>query len=297
MLVAAARRSIAREPFETWFDIWHGRFGHDGGVQGHRPVDLWASVVNREPEAFDRFPQVYIIASGAGLEIGFSVAIHESDYYDIAVKEKNRELIPLVYGKLPPPDSELVETLDERLLEDGDWQFGIKARKGVRKSFSSLAELIRFLRSTLSLKGGGSIYKLIAPDKLTTNFDLDKAYSEALTRFAPLMRALTPSAAERVRLTDMDFVRKEAAELPPFEPSDIQDGRKKVLREFAIRQGQKKFREKLLGAYEFRCAVTGTAIMATLQAAHIVPYKGPQTNSVQNGLLLRADIHNLFDHA
>jgi predicted restriction endonuclease len=32
-----------------------------------------------------------------------------------------------------------------------------------------------------------------------------------------------------------------------------------------------------------------------LEAAHIVPYQGPQTNHVQNGLLLRSDIHTLFD--
>jgi putative restriction endonuclease len=32
-----------------------------------------------------------------------------------------------------------------------------------------------------------------------------------------------------------------------------------------------------------------------LEAAHIVPYRGPQTNHVANGLLLRADMHDLFD--
>jgi hypothetical protein len=32
-----------------------------------------------------------------------------------------------------------------------------------------------------------------------------------------------------------------------------------------------------------------------LEAAHIIPYRGPQTHEVSNGLLLRADIHTLFD--
>ncbi len=58
---------------------------------------------------------------------------------------------------------------------------------------------------------------------------------------------------------------------------------------------QARFREKLLDAYGARCAITGTAVASTLQAAHIVPYRGPQTNAVGNGILLRADIHNLFD--
>ena len=34
---------------------------------------------------------------------------------------------------------------------------------------------------------------------------------------------------------------------------------------------------------------------AALEAAHILPYRGPQTNHPTNGLLLRADMHDLFD--
>ncbi len=34
---------------------------------------------------------------------------------------------------------------------------------------------------------------------------------------------------------------------------------------------------------------------AALEAAHIIPYRGPQTNHPTNGLLLRADMHDLFD--
>jgi hypothetical protein len=32
-----------------------------------------------------------------------------------------------------------------------------------------------------------------------------------------------------------------------------------------------------------------------LEAAHIIPYRGIPTNHPQNGLLLRADVHTLFD--
>ncbi len=51
----------------------------------------------------------------------------------------------------------------------------------------------------------------------------------------------------------------------------------------------------LLNAYESRCAVTGTCVPEVLQAAHIEPYRGQQSQSVDNGILLRADIHLLFD--
>lgn len=55
------------------------------------------------------------------------------------------------------------------------------------------------------------------------------------------------------------------------------------------------FREALLRAYSGRCAVTGTSWGVVLEAAHINPFKDSLDNSVRNGLLLRADIHALFD--
>ncbi|WP_169719739.1 HNH endonuclease, partial [Novosphingobium acidiphilum] len=48
-------------------------------------------------------------------------------------------------------------------------------------------------------------------------------------------------------------------------------------------------------AYDGKCAVTSCAIEPLLEAAHIHPYLGPKTNHVTNGMLLRADIHTLFD--
>jgi hypothetical protein len=61
------------------------------------------------------------------------------------------------------------------------------------------------------------------------------------------------------------------------------------------RQGQPEFRQALMVAYNYRCAVTGCDVRDTLQAAHIVPVSSQGTHDIQNGLLLRADIHNLFD--
>ncbi len=55
-------------------------------------------------------------------------------------------------------------------------------------------------------------------------------------------------------------------------------------------QGQRN-----LKAYGYRCAITGCDAVQALEAAHIVGYNGPDTNHVSNGLLLRADIHTLFD--
>lgn len=74
-----------------------------------------------------------------------------------------------------------------------------------------------------------------------------------------------------------------------------EDLRVRRLQLVALRQGQPQFRGALLRAYQGRCAVTGTAIESVLEAAHIAPHKGKHTNETWNGLLLRADIHTLFD--
>jgi putative restriction endonuclease len=64
----------------------------------------------------------------------------------------------------------------------------------------------------------------------------------------------------------------------------------------AIRQGQAKFRLDLLDAYGSRCAATEYDVSEGLEAAHIRPYRGTHTNETRNGILLRADIHSLFDY-
>ena len=80
-----------------------------------------------------------------------------------------------------------------------------------------------------------------------------------------------------------------------FDPKNEIDARKRILTSIVQRAGQAHFREQLLEAYDNRCAITECNITFALEAAHIFPYKGEHTNDVRNGLLLRADIHTLFD--
>lgn len=73
------------------------------------------------------------------------------------------------------------------------------------------------------------------------------------------------------------------------------DRRQRALREVVQRRGQPEFRLRLLEAYDYSCAITGSNAVAALEAAHIAPYLGEQSNLTSNGLLLRADLHTLFD--
>lgn len=61
------------------------------------------------------------------------------------------------------------------------------------------------------------------------------------------------------------------------------------------RLGQGAFRAVVIETYKRACAVSGEHSLPVLEAAHIRPYSGDGTHTVNNGLLLRSDIHRLFD--
>lgn len=100
------------------------------------------------------------------------------------------------------------------------------------------------------------------------------------------------AAAARVAAAEYD----EDGDADVFDPLNLSDERKRELRGIVVREGQGAFRQLLLNAYDRRCAITGCDAVEALEAAHITPYKGRSTNRAANGILLRADLHRLWDH-
>ncbi|MFF2597266.1 HNH endonuclease [Priestia megaterium] len=54
------------------------------------------------------------------------------------------------------------------------------------------------------------------------------------------------------------------------------------------------FKQLIMSVYE-KCAITGETFLDVLDACHIQPYINKDSDHIQNGLLLRTDIHRLFD--
>jgi hypothetical protein len=108
---------------------------------------------------------------------------------------------------------------------------------------------------------------------------------------APLLKAFD---LQSTALGEFE-AQKKATPPEDFNPSDAEDGRKRVFAEIIRRQGQPGFRKKLMRGYGRKCVISGCAERWVLEAAHITPYRGSKTNAASNGLLLRADIHTLFD--
>jgi hypothetical protein len=73
------------------------------------------------------------------------------------------------------------------------------------------------------------------------------------------------------------------------------DTRETAINAIRLRRGQEQFRNALIKAYGPACMITGCKVLTVIEAAHIKPYRGAADHHVKNGLLLRADIHTLYD--
>ena len=62
-----------------------------------------------------------------------------------------------------------------------------------------------------------------------------------------------------------------------------------------VRLGQGAFRVQLTDAYNRKCSITGERTLPVLEAAHIKPFSEAGPHRISNGILLRADLHKLFD--
>lgn len=127
--------------------------------------------------------------------------------------------------------------------------------------------------------------------KQTTVYRIGKDERNLVAIERQLLNLPTESKSERA-------VRKQAHKLDvkgEFDAENEADGRERVEKSIAVRRGQPRFRADLLAAYDGKCAITGCDAEPALEAAHIRPYMGAHSHHLTNGLLLRADLHTLFD--
>lgn len=111
-----------------------------------------------------------------------------------------------------------------------------------------------------------------------------------------LLTELPQITVEYFKLSNGTLLPEEALENKDFEHQFTdEDERKTIERQIRARRGQAAFRKLLLANYGNICMVTGCTLLDVLEAAHIKPYRGDLDNHLSNGLILRSDIHTLFD--
>ena len=298
-IIEACESALTKHALGGKFFVKPQNYSQERGSRGHRPKDLWCAVRNRDSAAFNEMPQIYIIVSHRGVEVGFAVSIPEDNYYNSDVKSQNRVIIPRIHRKLPVSGS-TVDGLDAFVVSSRLWHVNTKTRlvpgdKGF-DAFETPRALFNELKGSAITKGRGAICCILtAQDIEREPVDVEALFSKTLAAFSDLLLLCRPSEPDRRAVSEMLTIVEYSNEDSSPEITNDEDARKRKFRNIAIRLGQKKFRTQLLDAYDGRCAISACNIVEALQAAHIKPYRGDHTNHPSNGILLRADLHNLFD--
>lgn len=98
--------------------------------------------------------------------------------------------------------------------------------------------------------------------------------------------------ADGLALWEAIHDRLSGAQVPGIDAAGTRFGEPHLIRP---RLGQGAFRVLVTDIYRRRCAVTQERTLPALEAAHIRPYSDGGAHEPRNGLLLRRDIHSLFD--
>lgn len=95
----------------------------------------------------------------------------------------------------------------------------------------------------------------------------------------------------------LDQLGQAAGRVPILDPAAAAEPPSRFGEAILVRPrlGQGSFRVIVTDAYERRCAVTRERTLPALEAAHIRPYSEGGEHRIDNGLLLRRDLHALFD--
>nr|WP_254435694.1 HNH endonuclease signature motif containing protein [Dolichospermum sp. UHCC 0260] len=112
---------------------------------------------------------------------------------------------------------------------------------------------------------------------------------------SPELQAAIKKIFVTSELNQLDIEINNLQQKNHYTPKTKTTFKKRIITSIAQRQGQPLFRKALLAAYDYRCAITGFDAQEALEAAHIRPYCETEDNDISNGLLLRADLHTLFD--
>jgi len=112
--------------------------------------------------------------------------------------------------------------------------------------------------------------------------------------FRPLPPELV-ARFEEMQQKGLQHVNAKAAEYELDLTQNLGPEDERQQRAILTRRGQAPFRQKLLASYGGRCAITESRVTSLLEAAHITPHAEGSDYRVSNGILLRADVHTLFD--
>lgn len=230
----------------------------------------------------------------------------------VASKRAGKPEVPSVKAQVNPPftEEEDILVLELYFLTD-------RSRRTSKKDLKLIA-LSEFLNSTnihsksnrravfrnqngiyMKLMNFRSLDPEVSGKGLTSASEMDKRvwrkYSgdiDSLKKDASNIRENYASSGDSGQALS---VRKQRTILAiEYNQIDDSDVRKRSQGAVVLRPDQANFREDIISVYKRSCALTGCDVIEACHAIHIDPYNG-SNSVVQNGILLRADVHRLFD--
>jgi hypothetical protein len=164
-------------------------FHPNSGIRNNRPKDLWCALSVKDSDVTMGMPQIYLIISGRGAELGFAASIHPGDFSNQEIKQRLRETVPSLFSALPEPTSEEAAILEQALTNAGQWRFRKKNRLSPEEpdEFPNLDEFLTRLRSATGMSyGSGVIARYWRPAELD-NIDLQREFQAATDIFSDLV--------------------------------------------------------------------------------------------------------------
>jgi hypothetical protein len=191
-------------------------------------------------------------------------------------KQENRKVVSL--GK----------EVSYRIIEVDDRRITIERLNGGDTAYlrkNAVIKAINKLREFSPISKGNLIH-IVAEETLLVNLHPSIKFDEVKNQI------IWVGAPEReIRRTDKPLSEQIASEINEASDDEIEKVRITVNK----RSRQSKFRANLMEVYEGRCAITGTSVSQVLEAAHILPHSVTRSNHSTYGILLRSDLHCLFD--
>ncbi|HEV2596449.1 MAG TPA: DUF3578 domain-containing protein [Sphingomicrobium sp.] len=177
-------------------------FNLGSGVRGAIPKDLWFGIFAKEnADKFVGSPQLFMIVSARGVELGFAPSTHPSGFSDSSIKAKMRAAAPQIFDLMPEGQSEQANELGAALDANDGWYLRRQTR--LQPQFGDFARVSDWLDYLHSPSGkadaGGSISKYLLPSELDEH-DLIRDAVEAAEIFRPLMEQVRASTTSNPQM-------------------------------------------------------------------------------------------------
>lgn len=124
-----------------------------------------------------------------------------------------------------------------------------------------------------------------------------RSYELEEAELGDLRRVISEFIASKKRQLATTAYMSEEEKALLADQSAILDGFERRFNRQEARPDQANFRAALMQLYKGRCAISRCSVPEVLEAAHIVPFSEAISfrNDLRNGIILRADLHTLFD--